>query len=248
MALVRNGRDLDAMREGGKILATVLEYLSGRVDAGMTTKNLADEAGRELKKLGGTPTTLGYKGFPDVICISVNDEVVHGIPGGQVINDGDLVSLDFVVTYKGMVTDAATTVIVGEGTGQKRRLLKATKESLDIGIDRVKSGVHIGDVSSAIEARLRRDNLGVVEDLVGHGVGYEMHEPPEIPNFGIAGRGEILKAEMTIAIEPMATLGGKEVFVDTDGWTVKTRDHSLSAHFEHTVLVTESGAEVLTQL
>lgn len=236
------------MREGGRILATVLQFLSAKVEENMTTKYLADETARELKKLGGTPTTLGYKGFPDVICISVNDEVVHGIPGGQVLKDGDLVSFDFVVTYKGMVTDAATTVIIGEGTGQKRKLLKATRESLEIGIDRVKSGIHIGDVSAAIEARLRRDNLGVVEDLVGHGVGYEMHEPPEIPNFGVAGRGEILKTDMTIAIEPMATLGGKEVFVDTDGWTVKTRDHSLSAHFEHTILVTESGAEILTQI
>lgn len=248
MALIKNGRDLAAMRESGRMLATVLEHLRGYIAANMTTKELANEAGRELKKLGGTPTCLGYKGFPDVICISVNDEVVHGIPGGQKLKDGDIVGLDFGVTYKNMITDSAISVIIGEGTGQKRRLLKATEEAMMAGIDRVKNGVHIGDVASTIEARLRRDGLGVVEDLVGHGVGYEFHEPPEVPNFGVAGTGEILKTDMTIAIEPMATLGGKQVFIDTDGWTVKTRDGSLSAHFEHTVLVTEAGVEILTQV
>lgn len=230
------------------MLASVLSYLKPKVKPGMTTKDLANLAAAELKKLGGNPAFLGYNGFPDVICISLNDEVVHGIPGSEVIQDGDLVSLDFGVEYNGMITDAAITVVAGESNGAKRKLLKGTEESLNAAIAVVKDGVKIGDIGAAAEKIMTQYGFGIVRDLVGHGVGHEVHEEPDIPNYGQKGTGKTLQAGMTIAIEPMSTLGSERVVLDQDGWTIKTYDHSLSAHFEHTILILEDSAEILTQL
>lgn len=246
---VKTTSEISAIKQSGKMLATVLEYLSGKLESGMTTKDLAFLAASELDKLGGRPPFLGYMGFPDVICISVNEQVVHGIPSDLVIRNGDLVSLDFGVEYDGMITDSAITRIVGDRkTKEKIRLLDGTHESMMAGIAQLKNGVQVGDISNAIENVLNKYKFGIVRDLVGHGVGHEVHEEPNIPNYGNAGTGPHLESGMTIAIEPMSTLGGDGVKLDSDGWTFSTVDGSLSAHFEHTVLITDNSFEIITQI
>lgn len=239
-----------AMRESGRMLATVLGVLQQRIAAGMTTKDLADIAKAELKALGGTPPFLGYYGFPDVICISVNQEVVHGIPRtDKILQSGDIVSMDFGVTYRGMITDSATTVIVGQARNNREKaLVETTRVSLEAGIQTLHDGVFVGDIAAAVQAVLDGGTLGIVRELVGHGVGHQLHEDPNIPNYGRAGTGPQLQAGMTIAIEPMATLGDYRVAVMDDEWTVVSRDGSRAAHFEHTVLITPGGYEILTQL
>jgi methionyl aminopeptidase len=235
------------MRESGKMLATILQFLSHKLTAGMTTKDLANIAATELKKLGGQPSFLHFQGYPDVLCVSINDEVVHGIPkASKLIADGDIVSLDFGVTYRNMITDAAISCIVGKPRGEDKLLVEATKESLLSGIMTVHDGVYTGDIGAAVAGVLVKGNYGIVRDLVGHGVGHHLHEDPNIPNYGRKGTGTVLKSGMTVAIEPMATLGDYEVYTADDDWTVLTEDGSRSAHFEHTILVTEDGAEVLT--
>lgn len=243
---VKTPEEITAMRTGGKMLAQVLATLKPQVVPGVTTKQLAESAAAELKTLGGEPAFLGYKGFPDVICISVNAGLVHGIPDDYRVQDGDVVGLDFGVTYNEMICDGAITVVAGEASKEVQKLLSGTQAALAAGIAAVKDGAKVGDISFAIEQRLRQDKLGIVEDLVGHGVGHQLHEEPGIPNYGQAGRGMTLKEGMTIAIEPMATLGGPDVAVGADGWTIYTADGSLSAQFEHTILVTKDGGEILT--
>lgn len=247
---VKTPAEIEAMRQSGRLLATVLATLKEAIQPGMTTMDLNDIAKRELRGTGGTPTFLGMYGFPEVLCVSVNDEVVHGIPSKKrIIQQGDIVSMDFGVTYDGMITDAATSVIVGQSKNkQLEGLVKSTERSLMAGISVLKNGVRTGDIGFAVEQVLNRGGYGIVRDLVGHGVGHELHEDPNIPNQGQPGTGQVLKSGMTIAIEPMATLGDFKVFIDTDGWTVKTNDRSLAAHFEHTVLITDKGYEILTQL
>lgn len=247
---VKTRSEIAAMRESGRMLATVLEALKPKVVPGVSTKQLADTAGAELKKLGGQPAFKGYQGFPDVLCTSVNEEVVHGIPKtNKIIADGDIVSLDFGVIYKGMITDAAISLIAGK---PKRRgdieLLKNTARALQIGIDVVHDQVRTGDIGSAIEKFLKKHPYGIVRDLVGHGVGHQIHEDPNVPNYGRPDSGPWLSKGMTIAIEPMVTLGTDRIFIAPDGWTAITADGSRSAHFEHTVLITTTGAEILTQL
>ncbi len=245
---VKTDAEIKAMREGGRMLGTVLNTLVSSAEAGMTTKELALLAGRELKALGGKPSIMGYEGFPDVICISVNDEVVHGIPKDQVLQDGDIVSFDFCVTHRGMITDAARSIIIGEGSKQDQNLLQQTLAALDAGIFAARASCHVGDISAAVQAVLDRAHYGIVRDLVGHGVGHEMHEDPNIPNYGKAGKGPVLEAGMTIAIEPMSTRGDWRVRLNPDGWTIHTADGSQSAHFEDTILITEDGAEILTRV
>ncbi len=238
------------MRESGRLLATVLATLKETLEPGMTTKDLAEVAKRELRGTGGTPTFLGQYGFPDVICISLNDEIVHGIPSTKrEIKAGDIVSLDFGVTYDGMITDSAVSVIAGgSASEQVSRLLRDTEASLYAGVGVLRDGVRVGDISHAIQQVLQRGDYGIVRDMVGHGVGHELHEDPNIPNYGRKNTGPVLEAGMTIAIEPMATLGDFRVYIDIDGWTVRSNDRSLAAHFEHTVLITQDGSEILTQL
>ncbi len=247
---VKNSHEITAMRESGRQLAVVLEYLRGLVEPGMTTKDLADLAAEKLRELGGKPAFLGYQGFRDVICISLNDEVVHGIPSrDRVIQNGDIVSLDFGVAVDRMITDAAITVVAGTTSDSRViQLLKTTEQSLMAGIEQLIDGVKVGTVANAIETVLNKHQYGIVRDLVGHGVGHFVHEDPNIPNYGRPNTGPELVAGMTIAIEPMVTLGREEVYLDKDGWTIKTRDGSLSAHFEHTILITEQGFEILTKI
>ncbi len=253
MNRVKTPAEIERLRTSGGILAEVLRRLVAVLEPGQTTGYLGERAARELVALGGKPAFLGYKpdrhvpAFPSVICISVNDEVVHGIPGLRVIQAGDLVGLDFGVNFEGMFTDGAVTVVAGgRPSPTQARLLAATSQALDAGIAVVRDGVRTGDIAAAIEKRLRRDKLGVVEELSGHGVGHHVHEEPSILNYGRAGTGDYLKAGMSIAIEPMATLGRREIYIDTDGWTIRTEDGSLAAQFEHTVLVTEEGFEIVT--
>lgn len=243
--------EIQNMREGGQMLAAVLDILKNRIGAGMSTSELADIAKKELRQLGGQPAFYNHEGFPDVICISVNDEIVHGVPTTKkVFKNGDVVGLDFGVMYKSFYTDSAITVVTGDyQTKDTKRLLEGTKSALNAGIAAIKGdGTRVGDISAAVQKVLDANQLGVVRDLVGHGVGDSIHEAPNIPNYGVKGTGPKLSTGMTIAIEPMATLGGWQVNVLDDGWTVVTRDGSLSAHFEHTVLITEDSAEILTAL
>lgn len=250
MTQIKTEQEISAIRTSGKLLATVLATLREAAAPGMSTKDFSEIAKRELRSTGGQPTFLGYFGFPDVLCVSVNDEVVHGIPKpNHIIESGDIVSLDFGVTYDGMITDAATTIIVGKPKNQQNEnLVRDTAASLQAGIFVVKDGVHVGDIGHAVQEILERGNYGIVRDLVGHGVGHSLHEDPNIANYGMKGHGEKLFAGMTIAIEPMATLGDYQVITGSDGWTVRTKDGSRSAHFEHTVLITRDGAEILTTL
>lgn len=248
---VKTTKEIEAMRVSGRMLATVLKYLRGQVTAGMSTKDIAILADRELKSLGGKPAFLGYEGFPDVICISVNEEVVHGIPSPEkILRSGDIVGLDFGVTYDKMVTDGAISIIVDGKPKNPRHqeLVRATETSMHEGIAAVHDRVRAGDIGAAVQSVLDKGKFGIIRDLVGHGVGHHLHEDPNIPNYGRPNTGPWLSAGMTIAIEPMATLGGERVYVAPDQWTIVTADGSLSAHFEHTVLITQDGAEILTEV
>lgn len=250
--LVKTDAQIQAMREGGRLLATVLDGLKKRVVPGMSELDANAWAEAEIKSLGAIATykTAEVK-FPAVICISTNEAIVHGVPTDYVFEKGDVVGFDLVIEYKGMKTDAAFTMVVGEEPkGAKKHLLSITERSLYAGIDAIKgAGTTTGDIGAAVEAVLSKGKLGIIRELVGHGVGLEMHMPPEVPNWGKKGSGVLMKPGDTIAIEPMATLGGEKVVTDSsDGWTIFTRDGSLAAHFEHTVLITEDGAEILTQL
>jgi methionyl aminopeptidase len=246
---IKTSEEIAAMRTSGHMLATVLAELRKVASPGMSTKDLAEVAKLELRKLGGQPAFLGYQGFPDVLCVSVNDEVVHGIPSkNKILANGDILSMDFGVTYKGMITDGAISMVVGKGTKKDYQLVDTTEASLNAAIEIMKAGVRVGDIGHAVQSMLRPSNYGIVRDLVGHGVGHALHEEPNIANFGKKNTGETLQAGMTVAVEPMATLGDHAVVTDHDGWTIRTKDGSRSAHFEHTILITENGAEVLTAI
>jgi methionyl aminopeptidase len=246
---VKTQSEIDAMRAGGQMLAAILKKIKAQAVPGMTGLDVSELAKRELKGYGAKPSFLGYPGnpnYPDVICISINDEVVHGIPNAIPFKEGDLISFDFGVTYDGMITDSAFSMCVGKSTKTKQHLLKTTERSMYAGIEQLKNGVRVGDIASAVQKVLTAADLSVVRDLVGHGVGHDLHEDPNIPNYGVSGTGTSLKAGMTIAIEPMATLGDWHVKMDRDGWTIRTIDGSLAAHFEHTILITQDGYEILT--
>ena len=237
------------MREGGRMLAAVLDVLEREIKSGMSTKELSDIAAKEIKALGGQPSFLNHEDFPEAMTVSINDEIVHGMPRtAKKVADGDVVGLDFGVIYKGLITDGARTVFVGNNpSGDIKRLLEGTQRALDAGINAVKGdGTRIGDISAAVQKVLDQNKLGVIRDLVGHGVGDKVHEAPNIPNYGVAGTGPILTTGMTICIEPMASLGDWHIDIAKDGWTVVMHDGSLSAHFEHTIVVTEKAAEILT--
>lgn len=248
---VKTAEEIENIKVSGRMLATVLQYLRAEVKPGQSTKDVANMAAEKLNTLGGgKPAFLGYQGFPDVICISLNNEVVHGIPReNRIIEAGDIVSLDFGVNYKGMITDSAISFLAGGvGKPSHKKLIERTEQSLMAGIACLHDGVKTGDIGSAVQAVLDKFNYGIVRDLVGHGVGHQLHEAPDIPNYGRAGHGPKLKAGMTIAIEPMATLGTDRVWLADDGWTILTQDNSWAAHFEHTILITEDGAEIITTL
>ena len=246
---LKTPEQLDAMREGGKILARIFDDIKQFVHAGQTEKDIDEFVASKITEYGASAT---YKtsevNFPGAICISVNDEIVHGVPSDYTLRRGDIVSFDLVITYKDMKTDSAFTMIVDEEPrGAIKHLMNATERSLYAGIDAIKGPVYTGDIGAAVEKVLKDAKLGIIRDLVGHGVGLKMHMPPDVPNYGRKGTGILLKPGDTIAIEPMATLGGEKIVELDDGWTYATRDGSLAAHFEHTVLITDDGAEILTQ-
>ncbi len=245
---VKSANEIAAMREGGHMLAAVLKLLTDKTKPGLTPRDMSALALQELKALGGRPAFKGYMGYPDVICISVNNQVQHSIPTDQPLQDGDVVNYDFGVEHRGLITDAGVTIGVGDISDDAQRLLEGTKAALSAGLAKVKSGRRVGEVSAAIEAVLKRYQLGIVRELVGHGVGDSLHEDPNIPNYGQRHEGPVLRSGMTIAIEPIATLGGHDIVQDPDGWTLWTKDGSWSAQFEATVVVTNSGCEILTSL
>ena len=248
---IKNKDGIAKMREACAIAATVLENLKPLVRPGITTQDL-EEAGRDwIARLGARSACYGYqhgsRRYPAHTCISVNDEVVHGIPSfRRVLRDGDIVSLDIVVWYNGYVGDNAFTVPVGTISPELVKLLRVTREALDLGIRQAQIGNRIGDISSTIQTHVESNGFSVVRDMVGHGVGIAMHEPPEIPNFGRKGTGEKIRPGMTFAIEPMVNLGGAKTKTLSDGWTCVSADGSPAAHFEHTVLTTDTGPEILT--
>lgn len=241
--------DIQNMREGGRLLAAILHDLAAKAVSGVTPKELSADAATQINKHKMQPVVLGYDGFPDVICISINDAIVHGVPGDTPIKEGDVVKLDLTLGYKGMINDAAVTVIAGQNDNPDvKRLVEGTRRALDAGIAAIKGeGTRVGDISQAVQDVLEKDyKLGVIRELVGHGVGYQIHEDPNIPNYGVAGTGPVLHTGMTIAVEPMASLGDWRIAYGKDNNTIVMKDGSLGAHFEHTVLITEDGAEILT--
>lgn len=245
---VRTRREEKALRRAGRLVAEVLDYLAGLVAAGMTTGELDRAADAFIRARGGVPAFLGYQGFPASICTSLNDEVVHGIPGDRRLEDGDLLSVDVGVAVDGWIGDAARTYPVGAATDADRRLLEVTRRALAAGVAEAWTGRRTGDIGHAVQAVVEAAGFSVVRDLCGHGVGRTMHEPPQIPNYGRPGTGPAITLGQALAIEPMVNAGGHAVRVLPDGWTVVTADGSRSAHFEHTVLVTRRGPEILTRV
>ena len=248
MVTIKSEREIELMREAGRILAKVHEELGKELKAGMSTKEIDRICEQLIRGYGCIPSFLNYEGFPASVCVSINDEVVHGIPNKhRYIQEGDIVSLDTGVIWKGYQSDAARTHMIGEVTPQARKLVEVTEQSFFEGIKYAKAGNHLNDVSSAIQAYAESFGFGVVRDLVGHGIGTEMHEAPEIPNFATRRKGIKLVAGMTLAIEPMITAGRYDVVGDDDdGWTVTTEDGSLASHYEHTILITDGDPEILS--
>lgn len=234
------------MRQAGRIVADTLQELAGAVRPGITTIQLDTLARQYIQKLGARPAFLGYHGFPATICASLNEEVVHGIPGLRRLKAGDIISIDVGVFYKGYYGDAAATFPVGEVSPLAKRLLEVTRESLYKGIEKAYPGNRLYDISAAIQTYVESRGFSVVRSYVGHGIGSEMHEEPQVPNFGSPGKGPVLEAGMVLAIEPMVNAGTWEVETLSDDWTVVTRDRNLSAHFEHTVAIMQDGPEILT--
>jgi len=244
--IIKSNQEIAAMRQAGRILATVLETLKSQVRPGMKTKELDIITTRELERLGAKPSFKGYRGFPANLCVSVNDEIVHGIPGERVLRQGDIVSLDLGAILMGFQADAAVTVGVGEVNSQAKELIETTGGALESGIAAAYPGARVGDISAAIQNYAESRGYSVVREYTGHGIGREMHEEPQIPNFGSPGLGPVLRRGMTLALEPMVNAGGWGTRLADDHWTVLTADGSLSAHFEHTILITDAEPEVLT--
>ncbi len=236
------------MRHAGHIVAEVLAGLRERIKPGVTTAALDSWAEQHIRRQGGEPSFKGYRGYPASVCISIDQEIVHGIPGRRRLSEGQIVSLDVGVIYEGYQGDAAITVGVGRISPEAEKLLRATEQSLAAGIALARAGRRLGDVSHAIQMTAERAGFNVIREYVGHGIGTAMHEDPQIPNFGPAGRGPLLREGMTLAIEPMLVAGDYHTRVLDDGWTVVTADGSLAAHFEHTIAVTSGDAEILTRL
>ena len=255
MITIKTKQEIEILREGGRRLALILQEVAKLAKPGVSTAELNALAEKLVKDNGDKAAFLNYKPkgmrpYPASICVSVNDEIVHGIPNEnpKILQEGDIVSLDMGLTHKGLITDSAITVPVGKIDDESQKLLETTKLALYAGIKAVKADKRVGDIGYAVERIAKANGYGVVEDLCGHGVGYDVHEDPYIPNYGERGTGDKLKSGMVIAIEPMFNLGRKEITLAEDGWTYKTADGKRSAHFEHTVVVTSRGAEIITQI
>lgn len=255
MATIKSAKEIESLRIGGKHLAQAILATSKHVKPGISTKELDSIFEKEVRTLGDDPAFLGYRPegvrtpFPASLCVSVNDVVVHGIPNvDQILKEGDIITLDGGLIHNRLYTDHAITVPVGKISAEAKKLLEVTQASLMAGIKALRPGGHIGDIGAAIESYVKPFKFGIVRELAGHGVGYTVHEDPYVPNYGKKGTGEVLKSGMVLAIEPMLTLGTRFVSFSRDGYTVTTKDHNLAAHFEHTVLITEDGYEILTKV
>jgi len=246
MIIRKTSAQIDAMAEAGRIQARCLRMLRSKARPGVTTKQLDEAAEKFIRSQGAVPSFKGYRGFPGSICTSPNSMVVHGIPGPYELRRGDILSIDVGVTHEGWVADAAITVPIGEAPKDAEPLLGTTREALFEGIAQAAPGNHLSDVSHAIQTRVERDGLSIIRSLVGHGVGRDMHEDPQIPNFGDPGKGPVLEQGMVLAIEPMVNAGGPEIRMGSDGWAVFSADDSLAAHFEFTVVVTQYRPRILT--
>lgn len=254
MIKLKTKEEIEILREGGQRLAQILQTLKAMVRPGLVTAELDDKARELIKELGDEAAFLNYRpdgsalAYPATLCVSVNEEIVHGLPGSRQLNNGDLVSLDLGLKHRGLFTDAAITVPVGEISAEAKRLLWAGEEGLAAAIEAIKLGGTLGDIGAAVEAVAKKHRLGLIKDLAGHGVGYAVHEEPYVPNYGRQGKGEKIESGLVIAIEPMFTLGRGETKLERDGFTFSSADKSLAVHVEHTVAVTEEGVEVLTAL
>jgi methionyl aminopeptidase len=246
MIIYKSQAEIELMREAGAVLAETLARLQAIARPGVTLVELDREADRFIRGRGCIPGFVGYQGYQNAICTSVNDQVVHGIPTNRKLREGDLLSLDAGLIHRGFWADAGLTVGIGKISAEAQRLMNVTRESLDVGIGKAVVGNRIGDISAAIQQHVEAAGFAVVRQFVGHGIGRDMHEDPQVPNFGIAGRGPLLKPGMVLAIEPMVNAGAPDVALLGDGWTVVTVDHSLSAYFEHSVAITPDGPEILT--
>ena len=244
--IVKSREEIAIMREAGKIVGGTLQLLADWLRPGLVEKELDEIVRKEFKKRDVIPTFLGYHGYPATVCVSINDEIVHGIPGDREIMDGDVVSIDLGCTYRGFVADSALTVGVGNVSSKAQKLIDATKEAVWLGIHSARGGSRVGEIGHAIQTYAEGRGYSVVREYVGHGVGREMHEDPQIPNYGSRESGPVLRPGMVIAIEPMVNIGGWQTKRDSDNWTVRTADGSLSAHFEHTLAITDEEPEVLT--
>lgn len=246
MITIKSGEEIELMRKAGYLVSLTHQYLKPFIKPGITTKELDRLAEDFIRENGGIPTCKGYEGFPATLCTSVNDEVVHGIPSNRKLKNGDIITVDMVIGYHGYQGDAAWTYVVGDVSDKKKYLMKHTRNALLEGVKQVKPGNHIGDISNAVEVYAKEHKLGIVRELVGHGIGTEMHEDPDVPNYGKKGSGPKLKEGMVICIEPMLNLGSEDIYMLDDDWTIKTCDGLPAAHYEHTVLVTSDGYEILT--
>ena len=247
MILLKTKEEIELIRDAGLLLGKTLAEVGRHIRPGVTTAFL-DQLGEQfIRDNGGKPLCKGFEGFPSAFCISVNEVVVHCIPGERFLNEGDIVTLDCVIDLNGYVADSAYTFAVGEISPEKQRLMKVTKEALYIGLDKCKAGNRVGDISHAVQMHCEKNGYNVVRELCGHGVGLQMHESPNVPNYGVKGTGPLLKEGMVIAVEPMVCMGSKNVkFSKEDGWTCSTRDGKPSAHYEHTVAITSNGPDILT--
>lgn len=246
MIITKAPREIDIMRKAGQIVARTHKELQAHIRPGITTGQLDAIAERYIRSQGATPSFKGYNGFTGSVCASVNEELVHGIPGDRVLQDGDIISIDIGAEYNGYHGDSAWTYPVGTISEETKRLLDVTEESLYKGLERAKAGVHLTDISHAIQSHVEAANFSVVREYVGHGVGQNLHEDPQIPHYGPPGKGPRLKTGMTLAIEPMVNVGKRYVRTLSDNWTVVTVDGSMCAHFEHTIAITDDGYEILT--
>ncbi len=247
MISIKSEREIELLRIAGEITGSTHNYLKPYIKPGITTKRLNDLAEEYIKSRGATPSFKGYDGFPAAICTSVNDEVVHGIPSDRKLKEGDIISIDIGACYKGYHGDSAWTYPVGKIDDKKKYLLEHTEKSLYKGLETIHDGCHVGDIGYAVSKYAEEHNLAVVRELVGHGVGNDVHEDPDVPNYGARGTGPVLKEGMVIAVEPMLNLGTRKIYILDDDWTIITADEKPSAHFEHTVLVTKDGYEILTR-
>ena len=246
MITIKSKREIELLKIAGNIVYQTHQYLKPYIKEGITTKELDKLAEDFIRSKDATPSFKGYEGFPSTLCTSINSEVVHGFPSDRKLKNGDIISIDIGACYKGYHGDSAWTYTVGEVDEKTKQLLEDTEKSLFVGLSQVKPGNRIGDIGYAIEQYAHKHNLGVVKELCGHGVGTSVHEDPEVPNYGIPNTGPRLKEGMVIAVEPMLTLGRPDIFIHDNNWTIDTQDGSLSAHFEHTVVVTKDGYQILT--